>query len=72
MTNQETQEGMLSHFQKIGVASHFVGMLGTPKKKKKKKNIAAIAAMTKKTHTHTHTCNVEQDTRHLRFLLSVA
>jgi len=54
MTNQETQEGMLSHFQKIGVASHFVGMLGTPKKKKKKKkNIAAIAAMTKKTHTHT-------------------
>ncbi len=68
MTNRETQAGMLSHFQNKGVASHFVGMLGT--QTKKKKNIAAIAAMTKKTHTHA--CNVEQDTRHLRFLLSVA
>jgi hypothetical protein len=71
MTNRETQAGMLSHFQNKGVASHFVGMLGTQTKKKKNiAAIAAIAAMTKKTHTHA--CNVEQDTRHLRFLLSVA
>ncbi len=48
--NWETQTGMLSHFQKIGVASHFVGMLGT---QKKKKTLRLLRLWQKNTHTHT-------------------
>ncbi len=66
MINRETQTGMLSHFQKkFKNRSGFALRRNAWHTNQKKKD---IAAMIKKKNTW----NVEEDTRHLRVLLSVA